>query len=218
VALGVAFGVLVALVVQHWDAIVSTITGALDAVQGAAQSATDAIHDWFGSAFDWIAEKIEGVLDWAAEKLEAIKALVQSVFSGGDGSGAGTPGFAGGGRVRGPGTGTSDSIFARLSTGEFVIRARAVQHYGTQVFERLNQMTMPRTLVPAFAGGGLVLPMPAQRDGGAGGAYATVNLTIGADVFRGLMAPRETAERLIRFATAEETKRAGRRPAWFEGG
>ena len=157
VALGAAFGVLVVTVAQHWDAIVATITGALDAVQDAAQSATDAIQDWFGSAFDWIADKIESVLDWAAEKLEAIKALVQSVFSGGGGgSGSGAPGFAGGGRVRGPGTGTSDSILARLSTGEFVIRARAVQHYGAQVFERLNRMTMPRTLVPAFAGGGLV--------------------------------------------------------------
>ena len=124
---------------QHWDAIVSTITGALDAMQDAAQSATDAIQNWFGSAFDWIADKIESVLDWAAEKLEAIKALMQSVFSGGGGgSGSGAPGFAGGGRVRGPGTGTSDSILARLSTGEFVIRARAVQHYGAQVFERLN--------------------------------------------------------------------------------
>ena len=128
-------------------------------------------------------------------------------------------GFAGGGRVRGPGSGTSDSILAQLSHGEFVIRARAVQHYGAQVFERLNAMAMPRTLVPAFAGGGLVLPMPAETGGSSGGgAYATVNLTIGGDVFRGLMAPRETAERLIRFATAEEQRRAGRRPAWFEGG
>lgn len=39
----------------------------------------------------------------------------------------------------------------------------------------------------------------------------------GGEAFGGLMAPRETAERLIRFATAEELKRAGRRPAWFEG-
>lgn len=60
--------------------------------------------------------------------------------------------------------------------------------------------------------------MPPQSNGGSGGAYATVNLTIGSEAFRGLMVPRETAERLIRFATAEESKKAGRRPAWFEGG
>jgi hypothetical protein len=119
--------------------------------------------------------------------------------------------------VRGPGSTTSDSILARLSRGEFVIKAQAVQHYGAGVFERLNRMTMPRSFVPAFAGGGLVT-MPSASAGDSGGGNATVNLTIGNEVFRGLTAPRETAERLIRFATAEETKKAGRRPAWFEGG
>ena len=217
VALGVAFGVLAVTVAQHWDAIVQATADALDSVQQAAQSATESIRDWFGSAFDWIGDKIRGVLEWAMEKLRAIQSLMQSVMGGGgSGGGAGATGFARGGRVRGPGTSTSDSILARLSTGEFVIRARAVQHYGAEVFERLNAMRMPRTLVPGFAGGGLVVPMPAEAGGGA--AHATVNLTIGSETFRGLMAPRETAERLIRFATAEESKKAGRRPAWFEGG
>jgi hypothetical protein len=150
------------------------------------------------------------------EKLRAIQRLMQSVMGGGSGGSAGAPGFAGGGRVRGPGTATSDSIFARLSDGEFVLKARAVQHYGAEVFERLNRMAMPRRLVPGFASGGLV-SLPGDA-GGGGGGYATVNLTIGSEVFRGLTAPRETAERLIRFATAEESKKAGRRPAWFEGG
>ena len=75
-----------------------------------------------------------------------------------------------------------------------------MQHYGAQIFERLNARRMPRTLVPGFAGGGLVVPVPARRRR-RGGSYATLNLTIGGEVFGGLMAPRETAERLIRFAT-----------------
>ena len=37
---------------------------------------------------------------------------------------------AGGGEVMGPGTGTSDSIPARLSDGEFVMTARAVRNAG----------------------------------------------------------------------------------------
>ena len=79
-------------------------------------------------------------------------------------------------------------------------------------------MSMPRRLVPGFASGGLV-SLPADAGGRKGdGGYATVNLTIGSEVFRGLTAPRETAKRLIRFATTEESKKAGRRPAWFEGG
>ena len=215
VVLGAAFGFLAVTIALHWDEIVAAVTGALDAMSEAAQSALQGIRGWFGSAFDWIRDKARGVLDWITAKLNAMKNLVAGVFSGAGGETA--PGFAGGGRVRGPGTATSDSILARLSSGEFVIRASAVQHYGAQIFERLNAMRMPRTLVPGFAGGGLVMPV-AGNGGGDGGSYATLNLTIGGEVFGGLMAPRETAERLIRFATAEEGKKAGRRPAWFEGG
>ena len=37
------------------------------------------------------------------------------------------PAFAEGGMVTGPGTGTSDSILARLSNGEFIVNAKATQ-------------------------------------------------------------------------------------------
>ena len=37
---------------------------------------------------------------------------------------------AGGGEVEGPGTGTSDSVPARLSDGEFVLTAKAVKNAG----------------------------------------------------------------------------------------
>jgi tape measure domain-containing protein len=76
----------------------------------------------------------------------------------------GLPAFASGDMVRGPGTGTSDSILARLSNGEFVVRAAAVQHYGPELLRRINQRTLP-----AFAAGGEVgqrrmpdIPAPAQ--------------------------------------------------------
>jgi len=45
--------------------------------------------------------------------------------------------FAVGGMVRGPGTGTSDSIDAKLSDGEFIMPADVVRHYGT---DKLNKM------------------------------------------------------------------------------
>ncbi|ENO85539.1 hypothetical protein [Thauera aminoaromatica] len=75
-------------------------------------------------------------------------------------------GFAAGGLIRGPGTGTSDSILARLSDGEFVVRAAAVRHYGTDLLARLNGLRLPR-----FAEGGLVSSgvMPVGSDGGGGG-------------------------------------------------
>lgn len=47
--------------------------------------------------------------------------------------------FATGGHVRGPGSGTSDSIPAWLSNGEYVIRAAAVRKYGAGLFDSLNR-------------------------------------------------------------------------------
>lgn len=50
---------------------------------------------------------------------------------------AGQRPMQGGGGVQGPGTGTSDSIPARLSDGEFVIPADVVKAKGTEFFQKL---------------------------------------------------------------------------------
>jgi len=47
-------------------------------------------------------------------------------------------GYATAGYVRGPGTGTSDEINARLSNGEYVIRASKVAQYGVKTFDAYN--------------------------------------------------------------------------------
>lgn len=68
--------------------------------------------------------------------------------------------FAEGGLVRGPGTGTSDSINARLSDGEYVVNARATaQHLG--LLEAINSggvsaglISRPGGRAVATAGGG----------------------------------------------------------------
>lgn len=57
---------------------------------------------------------------------------------------------ASGGYIAGPGTSTSDSIPARLSNGEFVVRASAVAKHRA-VLEAINSDRIPR-----FADGGLV--------------------------------------------------------------
>lgn len=64
--------------------------------------------------------------------------------------------FATGGPVYGPGSGTSDSINARLSNGEYVIRAAAVKQFGVGYFNALNQGRKPR----GFASGGAVNAAP----------------------------------------------------------
>ena len=61
------------------------------------------------------------------------------------------PGYATGGLISGPGTGTSDSIYARLSNGEYVMSADAVRMFGTGLLDQMNA-----GLLPAFANGGAI--------------------------------------------------------------
>lgn len=53
------------------------------------------------------------------------------------------PAYAGGGKVYGSGSGTSDSVWARLSQGEFVNTKRSVDYWGADVFESLNRRMLP---------------------------------------------------------------------------
>jgi len=79
----------------------------------------------------------------------------------------GLPGHADGGYISGPGSGTSDSIPAYLSNGEFVIRAAAVDRYGVDFLHTLNRMR--------FAQGGYVdqRAQRAQTRGYAAGGYVS---------------------------------------------
>jgi TP901 family phage tail tape measure protein len=58
--------------------------------------------------------------------------------------------FKPGGKVKGPGTSTSDSIPAMLSDGEYVIKASSVAKYGKETMDALN--------AGKYAKGGMVLP------------------------------------------------------------
>lgn len=89
-------------------------------------------------------------------KQQAVIPLTVAVGQAGTADAAAVPGFATGGQISGPGTGTSDSILARLSNGEFVMRAAAVRHYGPDLLEQLNARRLPR-----FATGGAVGRVPA---------------------------------------------------------
>ena len=60
--------------------------------------------------------------------------------------------YATGGYISGPGTGTSDSIPAMLSNGEYVIRAAAVRRLGTGFMNAINRGVVPQF----FNQGGLV--------------------------------------------------------------
>jgi hypothetical protein len=102
-------------------------------------------------------------------------------FSGGglvpSGSGGGG-GFAEGGLIKGPGGPKSDSIPARVSPGEFIVKADAVSAFGSGNLEAINRglkiPSLERLALPKFAEGGLV--------GNAGGVGdSNINLGIGLD-------------------------------------
>ncbi len=100
--------------------------------------------------------------------------------------------FASGGKVRGPGTGTSDSILARLSHGEYVMDALTTSRFGAKFFAGLQAAARGgRTAaaklgnwgVPAFATGGPVGTVP----------YSGVPSGV-AEVSKGLQAQRDSVE------------------------
>lgn len=143
------------------------------------------------------------------EVLSAIVAIPKFVFdaaasltalAGGvsrqDREAAGLP-FARGGLVRGPGTGTSDSILARLSNGEYVMRRAAVDSLGLPFMNALNA-----GMVPAFADGGAV-----------GGRPVTVN--IGGESFGPMTAGEGVVNSLLRYSRQKALRQPGRLPSWM---
>lgn len=111
----------------------------------------------------------------------------------------GLVGFPNGGVVRGPGTGTSDSILARLSNGEFVIRAAAVQRVGVEFLQALNEGKL-----------GPARPAAARTvTGRAAGTAATfVNITV-----NGALDPVATAQQLERVLAKFQRTNGGKRLA-----
>lgn len=88
-----------------------------------------------------------GALANGASYQEVLAAIKASAAANGQ-----LAGHATGGYISGPGTGTSDSILARLSNGEYVMKAAAVDAYGTDLLDRMNNLQMPK-----FASGGAVM-------------------------------------------------------------
>jgi hypothetical protein len=102
------------------------------------------------------------------------------------------PAFATGGQVRGPGSGTSDSILARLSNGEYVLRAAAVRQYGTALLDKMNGLQLPR-----FADGGLVEAAMSMPGPAAGRDLGHVTLSVEGQSFQ-LLADQDNFAEVLR--------------------
>ncbi len=90
--------------------------------------------------------------------------LVQQAIDAGAAPGAAKAAYASGGRIVGPGTGTSDDVDIRASNGEWIIRERSSSYYGHEVMHAINQGLLSKQQLvaavrgarPAFASGGPV--------------------------------------------------------------
>ncbi len=98
-------------------------------------------------------EEAQRVINLIKDQIEKHPIVVPVVLGSPSGLDVGgdAPGFASGGHIRGPGSGTSDSILARLSNGEFVMTAAAVKRYGVDFMNMINAGRLP-----GFASGGAV--------------------------------------------------------------
>lgn len=135
------------------------------------QTSNQLAKDFSGAITDWITgaksfgDAMKSVLQQLIAQLiqAAIYATIVAACTGGGGGfaarwkGAFGKAFASGGAVAGPGTGTSDSVPAMLSNGEYVLNAQAVDRLGVPFLNGLNTGRLR-----GFASGGLA---------GSGGAY-----------------------------------------------
>jgi len=169
--------------IENQNAAMQTMQTAMDGAKGMAK-------DFLGGLLSDLRNGVDGATALAnafgrlADKLldMALDSLINSLFTnmmGGAGGGllGGLFGFseggvveaASGGLIRGPGTGTSDSIPARLSDGEFVVRASQTAKH-LDLLRAINDGK-----VSAFATGGLVGDSPAIRAANDNASYANDN-------------------------------------------
>jgi hypothetical protein len=210
-------------VIMVWDTVVAWFLALPDKLANIWTAISQAIKDAFNSAVEAVKKYFADLYASAMKYLKPIVDLIKAISSaGGEGfASGGTVRAATGGHITGPGTGTSDSILARLSNGEFVMKAAAVRNYGTDFMHRINQ---GRLNFPAFASGGLVSPspslIPSLNDAGnpGGGGMTPLSLTLFGETFENLMMPEDVAGRMTRFAIAKQNKSAGRKPDWVGRG
>lgn len=200
----------------------SAVSNFLDSIESGIGRVLSTIVDYItGSNFSGSASE-------AASSAESLSSALQDLIFSAQSAAAGLANLGGsgdaltaadGGHIRGPGSETSDSIFARLSDNEYVQPARATRHYGVEFMHAVRNLSFPR-----FNTGGLMsFSLPRFNDGGsvmlsgAGGAsgmthLGTVDLTTDHGVVR-VGVDRDGLSQLRR-AAVNRNLGADRKPGW----
>lgn len=209
----------VTFIQTKWAQLMQFFDDAWAGLKSIAQSTLTAV----GNAFLDAIPGARTLLGWINDLIAAYKQW-QANSAGLSPSGGMTVQAASGGPIYGPGTSTSDSIFARLSTGEYVIRAAAVRKYGLGLLNAINNMRWK-----GFADGGFVhrmfepFAMPRLAMGGAvsSGAGAGQRPVIfqfpDGNEFQ-MNAEANTADRLGRYAQKRRMASSGRKAGYYGSG
>lgn len=210
---------------EKWNALKDSVYGIATQLWQSIQQAWDAsvfgqivnaIVDAFTNGWQRIKDFVKGVVDAISNWLDGLISKAREVASGTQQVSGQSTGKARGGLIFGPGTSTSDSIPARLSRGEFVVRAAAVRKYGASLFSALNSMRLPE--LPGFAMGGPVL-QPAtvtqsfSPQAVKSGRPVTLNFADGMSI-TGLSGSDGAVRDLETYAMKRRLARAGRAPSW----
>ncbi|WP_305780005.1 transglycosylase SLT domain-containing protein [Nocardia nova] len=150
----------VPILIPALDHLKDTIKTGWEVIRGvwdAMQTALDQIHQKFADIVGkiiklWsdLVDKIDSPFKLAGSAAGKILGTVWDKVAG----------HADGGYIEGPGTGTSDSIVARLSNGEYVVNAAATSKY-RGLIDAINNDSLP-----GFAEGGAVDPQMKQTSTG----------------------------------------------------
>lgn len=155
------------------------------------QTSNQLAKDFSGAITDWITgaqsfgDAMKNILQQLIAQLiqAALYATIVAACTGGGGGfaarwkGAFGNAFASGGSVAGPGTGTSDSVPAMLSNGEYVLNAQAVDRLGIPFLNGLNTGRLRGFASGGLVGSGGVAGYKAER-GSNGGQVQSVNLSM----------------------------------------
>lgn len=214
---------------QFDDTVRNTLDGLIKMGEGGAEVGQElgTMGEEGVEAAENVSDAIKGTTSSVQELTAAVNEAISSLrtlgsMGGGSGSTPSVQSNAQGGPIRGPGTGTSDSILSWLSNGEYVLKARAVRKYGVGFLNALNSMRLPAFNMGGFVDGltsGMgVSPMAmGVMDGaGSGGGGRPIHLTIGDETFE-MSAPDDVAEKLQKYSMGRQVRSAGRRPNWYGG-
>ncbi|WP_257129431.1 phage tail length tape measure family protein [Burkholderia sp. FL-7-2-10-S1-D7] len=173
------------------EAVASGFRGAFDSVSSALDTFITTGKASFSSFATSVLADLAKIALRQAE-IGVFKAMASSFGYFSDGGPVGH--FASGGAISGPGTGTSDSIPAMLSNGEFVVNAASTKKYRS-LLESINSGHMAH-----FATGGIassLAPSPAPMSGSGDKPHFTVNLNGG----RGGLTEADVADMVPQFQT-----------------